>query len=835
MSDLRAGVGLEGLLPGAMEDGLKAWFRRGTGAMMLVLVALGWAALMTWSVRDPALAGGPDAFSANMLGQPGALFADLFMQSLGLAAIAALLAPTYWALDRALGTGTPPSAGRIACWPIATMVLAGALSMLPMPDSWPLKRGLGGVLGDLVGDMALQPLAQLGHAMAASLAFVVLAAAGVLLLSRAMGVSLRNRLRLRNRRRDRDSEDLEIGEPFVVREPEHEGHRFDEPARWQAPRTSYSLDDSIEPDAETLPRIVTQRTRTPSTPPSTAPRRGSGLPPVTHEAGTSLAQLHDSLPDDPDSLAMARRFAPAPAGDKGQRPSPADSLEPSALSEPFPYQPPSLLALRKGAEPRKTAEGSEPALRGHARQLEDALAQFGVEARVVRSVPGPIVTIHELETARSVNSRRVLALAEDIAAAMGLASVRVSAIPASDRIGVEVPNGKREVIALRDLMESDGYRREMAVLPLTLGRAMDGEPVIADLARMPHLLVAGAEQSGKSSVAQSLMLSLLYKLSPDRLRVLIIDAATHELSSFAGIPHLIAPPTSDGRQGAQLLSRAASELEERSKRMAQIDAGSIEAYNARIEHARRQGSTLTRTVQTGFDGLSGRARFERATLDLEPMPYIVIMIGELGSLMRAAPEETEAALRQLSRGGQAVGIHVIALTGHMGPGVLSRPVLKALPARLCLRTRSKSESTLILGEQGAEQLLGDGDAVYAMSQGHMVRVHAPMVTDDELDAVVCELARQSPPRGGVRLPEGKPLPERSGAQPRESASRQEAMVELFNRAVEYVRRDRIASPSHLQKQLGIPLETAQELITRMETRRLVSRADSMGKRRVCID
>jgi S-DNA-T family DNA segregation ATPase FtsK/SpoIIIE len=694
-------------------------------------------------------------------------------------------------------------------------------------------------------------LAGLGQRLAVSIAFVFYACTGVLALSRTLGV-LKSGALLRSSHHT-DSSRSDDGQALQMADMQTSGMRE---AVWDrkphlAPATTapmpplqVPLDAPFGFEPESLPRILTQpqqaRGIEPETPqsrhePSWFEPRQPVLPVVPPP---EFAALHASVPVDPESFAMARRFAPAPALPASQT-SVLHQQQPAQAPVGHSYVLPSMLALGRAPASARNAGVERQALHGQRRLLEEALKQFGVAGRIVHMTPGPVVSVFELETARGVNAGRVIALADEIAAALDCGPVRIAAIPASERIGIEVPTAQRDMIGLRELLETPAFRQSRAVLPLALGRTTDGEPLVADLVRLPHLLIAGRAGSGKTSLVDALVLSMLYRLTPDRLRLLLIDPGQRDLPAYATLPHNLGPVAADPRKAVAMLAWLVREVGERAKRLSQLGAVGIEAYNAQIHAARRQGTPIVRTVQTGFDNLTGEARFESEALDVQPMPHIVVVIAELADLMQAGAAETEAAIRQIAQSGQQTGVHLIVATGRCEADVLTRTIKGALAARLCLKVDGYHESMTVLGDGGAAQLTGAGDMLYGMSNGRIIRLHGPLVTRQEVGEVVRELARQPRPQypGAAQRPVGAPPPaagvaDRWPAPAHASPLDAAGPEQLLRRAIEAIRQDGMASASHLQRRLGIPYDVARDVMTMLEARGLVGRPDVMGKRQI---
>ncbi|HET6388800.1 FtsK/SpoIIIE family DNA translocase [Hyphomicrobium sp.] len=488
---------------------------------------------------------------------------------------------------------------------------------------------------------------------------------------------------------------------------------------------------------------------------------------------------------------------------------------------------PSLNMLKRPSPQKPRPELSQTVMRGNARLLEDVLADFGIKGEIKDIRPGPVVTLYELEPSRGTKSSRVIGLAEDIARSMSVASVRAAVVPGRNAIGLELPNTRRETVLLREILEADAFKSDSAALPLGLGKSISGDPVVADLARMPHLLVAGTTGSGKSVGINSMVLSLLYRHSPDDCRVLMIDPKMLELSVYNGIPHLLTPVITDPHKAVAALNWAVREMEERYKRMAALSVRNIDVFNNRVRNAKKRGEMLSRTVQTGFDK-SGQARFETQKMDLEPLPRIVIIVDEFADLMIVAGREVEASVQRLAQMARAAGIHLIMATQRPSVDIITGTIKANFPTRISFKVTSKIDSRTILNEQGAEQLLGQGDMLYSTGAGQFVRVHGAFVSDEEVVAFAEALRQEASPKYVEGITD---TPAQSEVQ---SGVREASDDDLYDRAVAIVLRDGKASTSYVQRRLSIGYNRAADLIERMEREGLISAANSVGKREILV-
>jgi S-DNA-T family DNA segregation ATPase FtsK/SpoIIIE len=465
------------------------------------------------------------------------------------------------------------------------------------------------------------------------------------------------------------------------------------------------------------------------------------------------------------------------------------------------------------------------------------LGDFGVRGEIINARPGPVVTLYELEPAPGIKSSRVIGLSDDIARSMSALSARVAVVSGRNVIGIELPNQTREKVYLRELLASDEYSRSGAKLPLCLGKTIGGEAVIVDLARMPHLLIAGTTGSGKSVAINTMILSLLYRLPPDECRLIMVDPKMLELSVYDGIPHLLTPVVTDPKKAVVALKWAVREMEDRYKKMAKLGVRNIDGYNTRLEEARVRGETLSRTVHTGYDQESGAAVYEKEEFEQEPLPYLVVIVDEMADLMMVAGKDIEGAIQRLAQMARAAGIHVVLATQRPSVDVITGTIKANFPTRISFQVTSKIDSRTILGEQGAEQLLGQGDMLYMAGGGRISRVHGPFVSDDEVEKVVRHLKTQGQPQY---------LDAVTAEDDAEGAVTEDVAVfdatgmggteasDLYQQAVKLVTRDRKASTSYVQRRLQIGYNRAASLIERMENEGIVGRPNHAGKREILV-
>ena len=566
-------------------------------------------------------------------------------------------------------------------------------------------------------------------------------------------------------------------------------------------------------------------------------------PAVRRDRNAAVRERVLELPDDDEDDGGINPLEPAPftaaspasAGAPtprvhGSKPLPKPSnREAREVQGALPFAPAKgfrLPELGMLAKPKpRASEVDEGALLQNARLLEGVLAEFSVNGRIDQIRPGPVVTMYELVPAAGVKTARVVALADDIARSMSVISCRVSVASGRNAIGIELPNARRETVYLRDLLSAGDYERTTHVLPLALGETINGEPYIADLARMPHLLIAGTTGSGKSVGVNAMILSILYRLGPEECRLIMIDPKMLELSVYDGIPHLLAPVVTDPKKAIVALKWTVREMEDRYRRMSKIGVRNIAGYNERAKELAAKGEHFVRTVQTGFDE-AGRPTYEEERLDPQPMPYLVVVIDEVADLMMVAGKDIEGAVQRLAQMARAAGIHLIMATQRPSVDVITGTIKANFPTRISFQVTSKIDARTILGEQGAEQLLGQGDMLYMAGGGRVTRLHGPFVSDGEVEAVAAFLRKQGEPQ---YLEEVTATSE-DGDDGEGGFGEDGSGDDLYDRAVAVVTRDRKASTSYIQRRLQIGYNRAASLMEKMEQEGVVGPANHAGKR-----
>ena len=490
---------------------------------------------------------------------------------------------------------------------------------------------------------------------------------------------------------------------------------------------------------------------------------------------------------------------------------------------------PALDLLQEVPEDSDTEQMDENALRMNAELLQNVLEDFNIQGEIVSIHPGPVVTLYELEPAPGTKSSRVIGLADDIARSMSAISVRAAVVPGRNVIGIEIPNKVRQTVYMREMLTTKDYEKTKAKLPLVLGKDIGGRPIIADLARMPHLLVAGTTGSGKSVAVNTMILSLLYQLPPEKCRFIMIDPKMLELSVYDDIPHLLSPVVTEPGKAVVALKWLVSEMEERYRAMSKLGVRNIDGYNARLAEARKKGEALMRKVQTGFDAGTGKPVYEEQPLDLTDLPYIVVIVDEFADLMLVAGKDVEAAIQRLAQMARAAGIHIIMATQRPSVDVITGVIKANFPTRISFAVTSKIDSRTILGDGGAEQLLGMGDMLYMAAGGQITRVHGPFSSDADVENVVNFLKTQAEPSYLEEITEGGETGAGGFGGMGEDG---EKVDELYDQAVALVTRERKASTSFVQRYLQIGYNRAARIVEEMERQGVIGPANHVGKREI---
>jgi len=804
--------------PPSALDRFRAFVRRilvRSGGGALVLLALWTAtALATYSISDPSLNTATPAPVSNWAGPLGAVMADFLLQTMGGAAF--ILFPPMviwgsWALTRGVPAQTDRQIWLRLLLVLPALILAAAsLGAWPIPKSWPFVSGLGGFIGDGTLALLARPLEGLpapypGLAAAALASTLFLWAYGCI-------------CGLTRQRAEALLETCEGALEAIADTAEGVLARLTRQGRGADARRAPII--SARPSEKTV-----------------EPAPGDATSSAANSANETLSGKTQPDTDGPasgeDIAAQAKRNIIRT--EPKQRPGRREANEAQAslpIFKPGTYELPPLNLLAKPSGERK-AVISDDALEQNARMLETVLSDFGVRGQIINVRPGPVVTLYELEPAAGVKSSRVIGLADDIARSMSAVAARVAVVPGRNVIGIELPNQTREMVHLRSQLATSDYENSRGDLTLSLGVDIGGEPVFADLARMPHLLIAGTTGSGKSVGINVMILSLLYRLSPDHCKLILIDPKMLELSVYDGIPHLLAPVVTDPRKAVVSLKWTVKEMEERYQKMSKLGVRNIAGFNERISEAEENGEALTRTMHTGYDQETGEPIYETEELDYEAMPYIVVVIDEVADLMMVAGKDIEAMVQRLAQMARAAGIHLIMATQRPSVDVITGTIKANFPTRISFQVTSKIDSRTILGEQGAEQLLGQGDMLYMAGGGRLRRVHGPFVSDNEVEKIVKFLKKQGKPAYVQEVTEMEDGEDAAfdGLDIGGNTSSGDA---LYDKAVAIVARDKKASTSYIQRRLQIGYNRAATLIERMEKDGVISPANHAGKREVLI-
>jgi DNA segregation ATPase FtsK/SpoIIIE, S-DNA-T family len=800
MSAIERVIPLVGQLPSSIREALARRLREISGLSLIALSGVAAAALMTWSVQDPSLSHATSRSIRNIVGYPGAIGADLLMQILGLGAIMLILPVAIWGWRMLTHRSYDREALRLGCWILCTVIAAGFASCWPHGGAWPLPTGLGGVVGDALVRAPAVVFGPAGFLYRFVLGTMLFAATLVTFLF-ASGWG--------SRVTEEELPPIEDGDTEEDRRSVSLGWMFHALMSAKA-RMGWLLTTAYRSLVASSPQ------------PRTAlfDRQEPSL------GGRSTAA---SAPHEEEDFEDEEEDEEAPARAARKKTAPRASGRKS--SDKFELPSVSVLTAPKASD-RQPLNRSE--LEANSRALEGVLGDFGVRGEIVKAHPGPVVTLYELEPAPGIKSSRVIGLADDIARSMSALSARVAVVAGRNAIGIELPNAHREKVYLRELLTTRDSNESVAKLPLCLGKNIGGDAIIIDLARTPHMLIAGTTGSGKSVAINTMILSLVYRLRPDQCRLIMVDPKMLELSVYDGIPHLLTPVVTDPKKAVVALKWAVREMEERYKKMSKLGVRNIDGYNARLVEARGKGEELTRTVHTGFDKETGKAIYEEEKLDLDPLPYIVIIVDEMADLMMVAGKDIEGAVQRLAQMARAAGLHVILATQRPSVDVITGTIKANFPTRISFQVTSKIDSRTILGEMGAEQLLGQGDMLYMAGGGRISRVHGPFVSDEEVEKVVRHLKTQGSPEYLEAVTAEEPTDE-DGAVFDSTGMGGEGGGDLFTQAVAIVKRDRKASTSYIQRRLQIGYNRAASLMERMELEGIVGQANHAGKREILVE
>lgn len=548
-------------------------------------------------------------------------------------------------------------------------------------------------------------------------------------------------------------------------------------------------------------------------------------------------QVRTMIKEHEESRTERKIISKAPEKKKVERLAKQESFDMS-MRDSFQLPPLSILSLPTD---HKSKAPSESSLSANAEILEKVLSDFGVQGKITEVQPGPVVTRYILEPAPGTKSSRVIGLADDIARSMTATSARISVVEGKNAIGVELPNSYRETVYLKELLDSSEYKKTKMALPMALGKDISGAPVVIDLAKTPHLLVAGTTGSGKSVGLNAMILSLLYQYSPHECKFIMIDPKMLELSVYQDIPHLLSPVVTEPQKAIVALKWVVKEMENRYRLMSNLSVRNLEGYNDKILEAKKKGIQLKRTVQTGYDVDTGKPKMEEVPLEMEKLPFIVVVVDEMADLMMVAGKEIEASIQRLAQMARAAGIHVILATQRPSVDVITGIIKANFPTRISYQVTSKIDSRTILGEMGAEQLLGMGDLLYMASGSKITRVHGPFVQDAEVEEAANYLRSQGQPEyiSDVTAGDGEEMfaPVSGAGDPMlmgSGGSKSGEKDAMFDQAVAVVLRDNKVSTSYVQRALKIGYNRAANIIDQMEEDGIISEPDHVGRRKILI-
>jgi DNA segregation ATPase FtsK/SpoIIIE, S-DNA-T family len=753
----------------------KRWIARFMGAALLAAALFVSLSLVSYNAADPSFNRAAEGEASNWAGMPGAYIADSLLQFLGMASVLVVVFSTIYGFRCLIKPG-------ISLWWLRFIMIlpcliaaSGIFALIETPEQWSYFISLGGFIGEYIKTEALTYVTKLPYLAITSAILVVsfFLASG---LTASEWVSSINTI-LR-------------GCAKIYRSIAMVANAFYQCARFVKGKITRRKEEAWEDEF-----LAT----TPS----------GEQEPVKKQEPKTLSELTQSL-----------RKKPAPPP-----PLPRQATLPLSING---FDLPSLALLSPVSEKQKKNVVSESALAQNARLLEKVLEDFGVNGKIINISPGPVVTLYELEPAAGTKSSRIIGLADDIARSMCATSTRIAVIPGRNAIGIELPNSNREIVYLREILEGDDFKDENYKLPVALGKNIAGDSIVVDLSRMPHLLVAGTTGSGKSVAINTMILSFLYRMTPEQCKFIMIDPKMLELSVYDGIPHLLAPVVTDPGKAVVALKWTTKEMENRYRLMSNLGVRNIASYNKRIEEALAKGETLERTVQTGFDPETGKPIIEKVPFGMTPLPFIVVVVDEMADLMLVAGKDIESSIQRLAQMARAAGIHIIMATQRPSVDVITGVIKANFPTRISFQVTSRIDSRTILGEQGAEQLLGMGDMLYMAGGGRVSRVHGPFVDDKEVEKVVSFLKTQSAPSYITAITEDD---DENGSYIADGSAGGEA-DEMYDEAVIIVTRDRKASTSYIQRCLKIGYNRAATIIERMEKEGVVSRANHAGKREV---
>ncbi|NVK20028.1 MAG: DNA translocase FtsK 4TM domain-containing protein [Methylocystaceae bacterium] len=748
------------------------------GALAIVLAVT----LISYTPGDPSLNSASPHDVQNLMGPAGAYAADLFVQSIGLVSVVPVLVLLSWAWRIASKQMVTNLWMRLVMLGAATLLLTIALNAIPTPAEWPLRSG-GGLSGLLLTQRLMDLVTLIGLGNIAFLQTALALACGIIgSFALIYGLALsRNEWSL-----------MGYGVGVALK------------------GTATGSVDAMKKGVGVLKRTKLEE----------------------------LIEEEEGPLDDEEVPVLKRKKSPKrvkePETNLEVPKKSSKAKQQSLVLSPDSYNfPPMDLLTEASPSQKASSKIDRAALEHNAELLEQVLGDFGVKGEIVEVRPGPVVTLYELEPAAGTKTSRVISLADDIARSMSAVSVRIAVVPGRSVIGIELPNAKRETVYLRELIESSGFDNPKANLNMALGVDIGGQPVMADLARMPHLLVAGTTGSGKSVGVNTMILSLLYRMTPEECKFIMIDPKMLELSVYDGIPHLLSPVVTEPGKAVMALKWCVQEMNERYRLMSNLGVRNISGYNAKLEESRKKGEVLTRRVQTGFDPETGKPIFEEQPLDMEAMPFLVVIVDEFADLMLMVGKEIDACIQSLAQKARAAGIHLIMATQRPSTDVMTGTIKANFPSRIAFTVTTKIDSRVILETQGAEQLLGMGDMLFKPGGGQVSRVHGPFASDQEVEDVVNHLKKQGEPKYVEAVTEESDEPIDGLVMPTGSVGGNTSSGDaLYDQAVQICIQDGKASTSHIQRRLSIGYNRAARIVDQMEEDGIVSAPDRVGRRKI---
>ncbi|MFO0389617.1 MAG: DNA translocase FtsK [Alphaproteobacteria bacterium] len=757
------------------------------GVSLCIISAFLFVCFISYHQADPSLNRATADQIENIGGYTGALVADLSLQLLGLASVLLVIVPCAWGIKIMRGQYVSFLWLRFTLLVASLVSCSALLALIEPPLAWPISSGLGGSIGAI--------LQETFYTLFKNPFFVSMTGfVSIIVVSLAFGMSWSEWKSIFRIAKHACLAACSVLVSLLPRRKQEAVITEYDEASWHQRFMNkimfWRRDDNIEYDEDDYEDEDDDEEYEEG---EERPR-----PRVNKKSSPTLERPSKSVPKAQSALAL-------PKGD---------------------YELPSIKLLTPPPKSRKN-NFSESALTQNAKLLESVLQDFGVHGNITEIRPGPVVTLYELEPSPGTKSSRVVGLSDDIARSMSAVSTRIAVIPGRNAIGIELPNSNRETVYFREMLENEAFESTDAKLPMALGKDIGGAPIIVDLARMPHLLVAGTTGSGKSVAVNTMIASLLYRLTPDECKFIMIDPKMLELSIYDGIPHLLTPVVTEPGKAVVALKWTVKEMENRYRMMSNLSVRNIDGYNKKIHEAKAKGNQLTRTVQTGFDPETGEAIIEEVPLEMEPLPFIVVIVDEMADLMIVAGKEIEGSIQRLAQMARAAGIHIIMATQRPSVDVITGVIKANFPTRISFQVTSRIDSRTILNEQGAEQLLGQGDMLYMAGGSRITRIHGPFISDKEVEQIVTHLKAQGVPTYIEDVTRDDEQEDMFGGDGGEKD-------EFYDQAVSIVSRDRKASTSYIQRCLKIGYNRAASIIEQMERDGIVGPANHVGKREVLV-